>query len=48
MSLKILTFNWHESYIHLLAKTGDFDVVEKEKAGIRAHRRVPPRTSREH
>ena len=36
MSLKILTFNWHESYIHLLAKTGyDFDVVEKEKAGIR-------------
>ena len=36
MSLRILTFNWHESYIHLLAKTGyDFDVVEKEKAGIR-------------
>ena len=33
---EILTFNWHESYIHLLAKTGyDFDVVEKEKAGIR-------------
>ncbi len=47
MSLRILTFNWHESYIHLLAKTGhDFDVVEKEKAGIygwiRAIRPVPP------
>ena len=35
MLLRILTFNWHESYIHLLSKTGyDFDVVEKEKAGI--------------
>ncbi len=30
MSLKILTFNWHESYIHLLAKTGyEFDVVQR-------------------
>jgi SAM-dependent methyltransferase len=35
MSLRILTFNWHESYLHLLSKTGyDFDVVEKKKAGI--------------
>jgi 2-polyprenyl-3-methyl-5-hydroxy-6-metoxy-1,4-benzoquinol methylase/glycosyltransferase involved in cell wall biosynthesis len=35
VSLRILTFNWHESYIHLLSKTGyDFDVVEREKAGI--------------
>jgi 2-polyprenyl-3-methyl-5-hydroxy-6-metoxy-1,4-benzoquinol methylase len=31
---KILTFNWHESYIHLLARTGYyFDVVEKWKGG---------------
>jgi len=50
MSLRILTFNWHESYIHLLAKTGyEFDVVEKEKAGIlgwiRAIRPVPPNCS---
>jgi spore maturation protein CgeB/SAM-dependent methyltransferase len=47
MTLRILTFNWHESYIHLLAKTGHaFDVVEKEKAGIHgwihAIRPVPP------
>ena len=46
MSLRILTFNWHEPYIHLLAKAGyDFDIVEKEKAGIRgwirAFRPVP-------
>jgi spore maturation protein CgeB/2-polyprenyl-3-methyl-5-hydroxy-6-metoxy-1,4-benzoquinol methylase len=35
MSFRILTFNWHESYIHLLAKTGyEFAVVEREKAGI--------------
>ena len=46
MSLRILTFNWHEAYIHLLAKTGHrFDVVQKRKAGIfgwiRALRPVP-------
>ncbi len=46
MTLRILTFNWHEAYIHLLAKTGyAFDVVEKSKAGvygwIRAIRPVP-------
>ena len=35
MSLRILTINWHESYIHLLSKTGHaFDVVERQKAGI--------------
>jgi glycosyltransferase involved in cell wall biosynthesis/SAM-dependent methyltransferase len=35
MPPRILTFNWHESYIHLLARTGyDFDVVERKKAGI--------------
>ncbi len=34
MNPRILTFNWHESYIHLLARTGcDFDVVEKWKGG---------------
>ncbi len=34
MKLRILTFNWHESYIHLLAKTGHhFDVVELWKGG---------------
>ncbi|MFQ5330078.1 MAG: glycosyltransferase [Thermodesulfobacteriota bacterium] len=34
MNPRILTFNWHESYIHLLAKTGyPFDVVEKWKGG---------------
>ena len=47
MSLRILTFNWHESYIHLLAKTGyEFSVVEREKAGIygwiHALRPLPP------
>jgi glycosyltransferase involved in cell wall biosynthesis/2-polyprenyl-3-methyl-5-hydroxy-6-metoxy-1,4-benzoquinol methylase len=47
MSPRILTFNWHESYLHLLSKTGyEFDVVEKEKAGIygwiEAIRPVPP------
>jgi 2-polyprenyl-3-methyl-5-hydroxy-6-metoxy-1,4-benzoquinol methylase len=44
--MKILTFNWHESYIHLLSKTGhDFDVVEKWKGGrygwIKEFRPVP-------
>ncbi|MBI4687000.1 MAG: glycosyltransferase [Nitrospirae bacterium] len=44
--LKILTFNWHEVYIHMLAKTGhDFDVVEVPKGGrfgwIREFRPVP-------
>lgn len=43
----ILTFNWHEAYIHLLAKTGlRFDVVRKWKGGrfgwIREFRPVPP------
>ncbi|MBN2653639.1 MAG: glycosyltransferase [Nitrospirae bacterium] len=34
MVLRILTFNWHEAYISLLAKTGhDFDVVQKWKGG---------------
>jgi hypothetical protein len=47
MSLRTLTINWHESYIHLLSKTGHaFDVVEKQKAGIfgwiHAIRPVPP------
>jgi 2-polyprenyl-3-methyl-5-hydroxy-6-metoxy-1,4-benzoquinol methylase len=47
MSLRILTINWHESYIHLLSKTGHtFDVLEKQKAGIfgwiHAIRPVPP------
>jgi glycosyltransferase involved in cell wall biosynthesis len=33
--MKILTFNWHEGYIHLLSKTGyQFDVVQKLKGGI--------------
>lgn len=46
-NLKILTFNWHESYIHLLAKTGyGFDVVERWKGGrygwIHEFRPVPP------
>ncbi len=46
MELRILTFNWHESYIHLLAKTGyQFDVVEKWKGGrygwIREFRPIP-------
>lgn len=46
MRLKILTFNWHEAYIHLLAKTGyDFDVVERWKGGrygwIKEFRPVP-------
>lgn len=44
--LKILTFNWHEGYIHLLAKTRyQFDVVEVEKGGrfgwIKEFRPVP-------
>jgi len=43
---RILTFNWHESYIHLLARTGcDFDVVEKWKGGrfgwIKEFRPIP-------
>ncbi|MBI5575344.1 MAG: glycosyltransferase [Deltaproteobacteria bacterium] len=43
---RILTFNWHESYIHLLAKTGyEFDVVQVTKGGrfgwIREFRPVP-------
>ncbi len=47
MKPRILTFNWHESYIHLLARTGcDFDVVEKWKGGrfgwIEEFRPVPP------
>ncbi|NOZ26199.1 MAG: glycosyltransferase [Nitrospirae bacterium] len=46
MRTRILTFNWHESYIHMLAKTGcSFDVVEKWKGGrfgwIREFRPVP-------
>lgn len=46
-TLRILTFNWHESYIHLLSKTGyHFEVVEKWKGGrfgwIREFRPVPP------
>ncbi len=33
--LKILTFNWHEGYIHLLSKTGyEFDVIQVSKGGI--------------
>jgi hypothetical protein len=45
--MKILTFNWHEGYIHLLAKTGhQFDVVQKLKGGIfgwiHEFRPVPP------
>jgi len=33
--MKILTFNWHEAYLHLLAKTGyELDVVKKMKAGL--------------
>jgi len=44
---RILTFAWHEAYIHLLAKTGyRFDVVERAKGGragwIRQFRPVPP------
>lgn len=32
--MKILTFNWHEGYIHLMAKLGyQFDVIEKKKGG---------------
>ena len=32
--LRILTFNWHEAYICLLAKTGHkFTVVDKHKGG---------------
>lgn len=46
MGLKVLTFNWHESYIHQLAKTGyRFDVVQMTKGGlygwIHAFRPVP-------
>lgn len=45
--MKILTFNWHETYIHLLAKTGFiFDVVERWKGGrygwISEFRPLPP------
>jgi len=45
--LKILTFNWHEGYIYLLAKTGyEFDVVKRWKGGrfgwIEEFRPVPP------
>ena len=33
-ALRILTFNWHEAYLCLLAKTGhDFSVVDKIKGG---------------
>lgn len=33
--LRILTFNWHEAYLCMLARTGhDFDIVERTKAGI--------------
>ncbi len=44
--LRVLTFNWHEGYIYLLAKTGfDFDVVEVWKGGrfgwIKEFRPVP-------
>jgi len=47
MALKILTFNWHEGYIHLLAKTGhQFDVTEVTKGGyygwMNEFRPVPP------
>lgn len=47
MNLRILTFNWHEGYIHLLAKTGyQFDVVQRLKGGrfgwIHEFRPVPP------
>ncbi len=43
---RILTFNWHEGYIHLLAKTGfEFDVVQMWKGGrygwIKEFRPVP-------
>lgn len=46
-SMRVLTFNWHEAYLHLLSKTGfAFDVVQKRKAGlygwIEAFRPVPP------
>ncbi|MHB1011316.1 MAG: methyltransferase domain-containing protein [Desulfobacteria bacterium] len=46
MGLRVLTFNWHESYIHQLAKTGyRFDVVQMMKGGlygwIHAFRPVP-------
>ncbi|VAX28805.1 Glycosyltransferase, partial [hydrothermal vent metagenome] len=46
MKPRILTFNWHESYIHLLARTGyHFDVVEKWKGGrfgwIKEFRPIP-------
>ncbi len=49
-NLKILTFNWHEGYIHLLAKTGyEFDIVERWKGGtygwVREFRPVPPNCS---
>ena len=45
--MRILTFNWHEGYIHLLARTGyEFDVVERWKGGrygwIKEFRPVPP------
>jgi len=32
---RILTFNWHEAYVSMLAGTGhDFDVVQRNKAGL--------------
>ncbi len=45
--MRVLTFNWHEGYLHLLSKTGfAFDVVQKRKGGlygwIEAFRPVPP------
>lgn len=45
--MRVLTFNWHEAYLHLLSKTGyAFDVVQKRKAGlygwIEAFRPIPP------
>lgn len=35
MALRVLTFNWHESYLQLLSKIGfEMEVVEKWKAGV--------------
>ena len=47
MALRVLTFNWHESYLQLLSKIGfEMEVVEKWKAGVygwmHAIRPVPP------
>lgn len=49
-SLRILTFNWHEAYLHTLSHTGhDFDIVEQTKGGIsrwlHEFRPVPPRAA---